>query len=120
MNYETMTDDELTDIRKSMPKYINYMTEEQIAISKAVYAEQKKRYEDNKAASYQQYNQEVESAGYKVGDRVSYFARYLLGIGGIVIKGTVAKRKKYYVKLDILWNNKKTAHLTKGWKIEAA
>jgi hypothetical protein len=120
MNYETMTDDELVEIRKSMPKYLNHMTEEQVAVSKAVYAEQKKRYDNNKAASYTQYNQEVEAAGYKVGDRVSYFARYLLGIGGIVIKGTVAKRKKYYVKLDILWNNKKTAHLTNGWKVEPA
>lgn len=120
MDYKNMTDEELTAIRKSMPKYLNYMTDEQVEISKAVYAEQKRRYDANKLDSFQKYNQEVEAAGYKVGDRVSYFARSMLGIGGIVIYGTVAKRKKYHVKLDIPWNNKNTAHLTNGWKIETA
>ena len=67
----TKTDDELTEIRKSMPKYLNDMTEDQKAISHAVYVEQKKRFDANRADSYAVYNQEVEKGGYKVGDRVS-------------------------------------------------
>jgi len=112
----TKTDEELTEIRKSMPKYLNDMTEDQKAISHAVYIEQKKRFDANRADSFAAYNQEVEKGGYKVGDRVSYFCRYMIGFGGVLITGTVKKRKKYYVALDIVFNNKKTAHLTNAWK----
>jgi hypothetical protein len=114
--YQGFTDAELKEIRKSMPKYLNDMTEDQKAISHAVYAEQKKRFDMKKELSFSVYNQEVEKAGYKVGDRVSYFCRYLIGFGGFAITGTVKKRKKYYVALDILFNNEKTAHLTNAWK----
>ena len=117
MDYSTMTDSELTAIRKSMPKYLNNMTPEQTEISHAVYAEQKKRYDENKAKSYDEYNSEVENHGFNIGDRVKYFARSMLGIGGAEVTGTVKKRKKYYVKLDYPFNGQKTSHLTSGWKL---
>ena len=112
----TKTDEELTEIRKSMPKYLNDMTEDQKAISHAVYVEQKKRFDANRADSYAVYNQEVEKGGYKVGDRVSYFCRSMLGFGGFSVTGTVKKRKKFYVALDHPFDGKKSAHLTNGWK----
>jgi len=118
MDYSTMTDAELDNIRKSMPKYLNAMTPEQQVITQAVYSEQKKRYDERRTADYEQYNSQVEAAGIKVGDKVSYFAVSMLGFGGIEIAGKVAKRKKYYVKLDAEVNGKKTAHLTKAWRIE--
>jgi len=114
--YETMTDQELKDIRKSIPKYLNDMTLEQQQITRDVYAEQKRRYDTQKAEGIRTYNQEVEAANYKVGDKVSYFCRSMIGFGGITIVGTVKKRKQFYVSLDIPFNNKKTAHLTKAWK----
>ena len=116
MSYQTMTDAELDGIRKSMPKYLNDMTEEQQAITHAVYAEQKKRFDAKTAENYQAYNKQVEAAGYQIGDRVSYFARSMLGFGGIYINGTVKKRKKFYVALDRPMDGKKTAHLTNAWK----
>ena len=114
--YETMTDQELKNIRKSIPKHLNNMTLEQQQITHNVYTEQKKRYDTQKTENINTYNSEVEAANYKIGDRVSYFCRSLIGFGGITITGTVKKRKRYYVSLDIPFNNKKTAHLTKGWK----
>lgn len=114
--YENMTDEQLREIRAAMPKYLNDMTEDQKAISHAVYAEQKRRFDSRKDESYRDYNREVESAGYKIGDRVSYFCRSMIGFGGMEVKGTVGKHKKYYVALDVPMNGKKTAHLTKGWK----
>ena len=59
----------------------------------------------------------MEKAGYKVGDKVSYFARSMIGFGGITVTGKIGKRKKYYVTLDRPFNGKKTAHLTNAWKI---
>jgi hypothetical protein len=119
MNIQAMTDDELRNVRTNMPKYLNDMTDEQKELSRTVYAEQKKRYDVNLEKEYREYNDQVEKAGYKIGDKVSYFARLMLGIGGVVVKGTVAKRKKYYVKLDVEFNGKKTAHLTNAWKINS-
>jgi hypothetical protein len=116
--YQGYTDDELVEIRKSMPKYLNDMTEDQKEISLAVYAEQKARFDARKAEAFADYNRQVEAAGYKVGDRVSYFARSIIGFGGMVVKGTVGKRKKYHVVLDCEFNGKKTAHLTNAWRIE--
>ena len=119
MEYNEMTDQELTDIRKTMPKYLNDQSEEQKIISHAVYAEQTQRYKAAKSENYAEYNRQVEEAGYKVGDKVSYFARSYLGFGGVVITGTVQKRAKYYVKLiDRSVNGKKIAHLTRAWKKE--
>lgn len=114
--YANLNDNELKEIRNQTPKYLNDMTDEQKKISMEVYTEQKKRFDAEKEYSYQKYNEEVEAAGYKVGDKVSYFCRLLLGIGGIVITGKVAKRKKYFVALDHPMNGKKSAHLTKAWK----
>jgi hypothetical protein len=114
--YQGFTDAELIEIRKSMPKYLNNMTEDQKAISQAVYAEQKKRFDEKKTESFTVYNQEVEKGGYKTGDRVSFFARSMIGFGGMTVTGTVGKRKKYYVSLDCPMNGKKTAHLTNAWK----
>ena len=114
--YQGFTDTELIEIRKSMPKYLNDMTEDQQAISRAVYAEQKTRYDAKKTESFTVYNQDVEKGGYKIGDRVSYFARSMIGFGGMVVTGTVGKRKKYHVVLDCTMNGKKTAHLTNAWK----
>ena len=116
MNYQNMTDQELVDIRKAMPKYLNDMTEEQRITSHEVYAEQKRRFDAEKIKSYAVYNRKVEAAGYKVGDKVSYFARSMIGFEGITITGKVAKRKKYYVALDMEVNGKKSAHLTNTWK----
>lgn len=113
---KNMTDGELVEIRKAMPKYLNDMTLEQQSISQAVYAEQRRRYDEKKAAAFGEYNQEVEQAGYQVGDRVSYFARSMMGIGGLIVTGTVKKRKKYFVALDRNCQYQgKTAHLTKAW-----
>ena len=114
--YQGMTDAELIEIRKSFPKYLNDMTEDQKAISHAIYAEQKKRFDAKKAESFTAYNQEVEKGGYKIGDRVSFFARSMIGFGGMVVTGTVGKRKKYHVVLDRAVDGKKTAHLTNAWK----
>lgn len=118
MDYSKNTDQELTDIRKGMPKYLNDMTPAQHAVSHAVYTEQKRRYDEKIAFERAEYNLEVEKHGFRVGDRVSYFARSMLGIGGISIKGTVGKRKQYYVKLDHAYNGKKSAHLTSAWHKE--
>lgn len=114
--YQGFTDDELTEIRKFIPKYLNDMTEDQKAISNAVYAEQKKRFDAKKAEGFADYNQQVEKGGYKIGDRVSFFARSMIGFGGMVITGTVGKRKKFYVALDHPMNGKKSTHLTNAWK----
>lgn len=116
--YAEMTSEQLTNIKKSMPKYLNDMTEEQKATSHAVYAEQKRRFDAKQAEDVAGYNAEVEKAGYKVGDKVSYFARSMMGFGGILITGEVAKRKKYYVALAVPFNGKKSAHLTNAWKKE--
>lgn len=113
--YEIMTDDELLAIRKSIPKHLNDMTLDQQKITHEVYVEQRKRYDIAKAEGIQAYNQDVEAANYKIGDRVSYFCRSLIGFGGITITGIVKKRMKYYVSLDIPFNGKKSAHLTKAW-----
>lgn len=117
-DYTTMTDQELKDIRQSMPKYLNDMTLEQRTNCTMAYEEQKRRYDAKTAEIYEQYNREVEKAGYKIGDKVSYFARSMLGIGGMVVNGTVRKGKKYFVKLDVSFNGKKTAHLTTAWQKE--
>jgi hypothetical protein len=118
MNLLEMSDAQLAEIRKSLPKYRNESTPEQQALGDAVYQEQKRRYDEALAQDYAQYNREVEAAGYRVGDRVSYFARSMIGFGGIVVKGTVQKRKKYYVKLDHTFQGQKSAHLTKSWRRE--
>src|SRR3990167_4453828 len=104
MAYSTTTDQELIEIRRKLPKYLNEMTPDQKTISSGAYAEQKRRFDAGKAADYLNYNQQVEEAGYKVGDRISYFARSMIGFGGITITGKVAKRKKYYVALDVPMN----------------
>jgi len=114
--YEETTDQELKDIRESIPKYLNDMTLEQQQITQDVYAEQRRRYDTKRTEEIKTYNQEVETANYKIGNKVSYFCRSFIGFGGITITGTVKKRKQYYVSLDIPFNNKKTAHLTKAWK----
>jgi len=69
----------------------------------------KKRYANKKMDAYREYNQQVEKAGFKTGDRVSCSARNFLGrIGGMtVVTGTVKKRGKYYVALDVMLNGKK-------------
>jgi hypothetical protein len=116
--YQGYSDAELKEIRQVMPKYLNDMTEDQKAISQAVYAEQKKRYDLKKEADTAGYNREVEKAGYKVGDKVSFFARAFIGFGGFTITGTVAKRKRYFVKLDRPFDGKKSANLTNQWRIK--
>ncbi len=120
MDYATipnMTDAELKAIRAGIPKYLNDCTPEQQSISQAIYSEQKKRYDLRQATETAGYNAEVEKAGYKIGDKVSYFARSMIGFGGILITGIVGKRKKYFVKLDQTFDGKKTAHLTNQWKL---
>jgi hypothetical protein len=117
MNPQTMTDEELKEARKVLPRYLNEGTEEQAALHLAIYHEQKRRYDVKQATETTEYNRQVEAAGYKVGDKVSYFAVSMLGIGGMTVCGTVAKRKKYYVKLDGSFNGQKTAHLTKAWRV---
>ena len=113
-----MTDAELVEIRANMPKYLNGQTGEQQSISQAVYAEQKRRYDLKRDVEYLEYNQDVAKAGYKIGDKVSNFVASWTGCGGERITGTVAKRKKYFVKLDLPLNGKKSAHLTKAWRSE--
>ena len=58
-----MTDQELIDIRKSIPKYLNDMTEDQAKISAEAYAEQKRRYDEKRKHDFSVYNREVEKAG---------------------------------------------------------
>lgn len=118
MDYSKMTGSELAEIRANMPKYLNDQTREQQSISQAVYAEQKKRYGLKKDVEYMEYNQEVTAAGYKIGDKVSNFVASWTGCGGELLTGTVGFRKKYFVKLDRPFNGKKSAHLTKTWRIE--
>ena len=113
-----MTDTELVTIRVGMPKYLNDMTGKQQSISQAVYAEQKRRYDLKKEVEYLEYNQTVEKAGYKIGDKVSNFVPSWTGCGGELITGKVGFRKKYFVQLDRPLNGKKSAHLTKAWRIE--
>ncbi|MDP2218492.1 MAG: hypothetical protein Q8J68_14540 [Methanolobus sp.] len=74
--------------------------------------------EEEKEKACLEYNQQVEAAGYGAGDKVSCFVASWTGCGGELITGTVAKRKKYYVALDVPFNGKKSAHLTKAWRIE--
>ena len=116
MEYSKMTDTELVTIRAGMPKYLNDMTGEQQSISQAVYAEQKNRYETAKKADCIAYNQQVEDAGYKVGDRIDTFIPSWTGCGGERLTGRVGKGKKYLVILDVPFNGIKRMHLTKAWK----
>ena len=111
-----MTDQELVDARKALPKYLNYCTDAQRAESAALYAEQKQRYDEKKNADTAVEKKQVDAAGFKAGDRVNYFARSFLGLGGMLVTGTIGKRKKFYVKLDQPFNGKTTAHLTSAWK----
>jgi hypothetical protein len=119
---QSKTDSELAAIRKSMPKYLNDMSPEQIELTNIVYAEQKRRYDEKHNQEVNQFNIDAEKAGYKVGQRVKRFVSGLFGISGEVYQGTIVKQSGIYkVKLDRkeLTSNgyRKYVNLSLNWQV---
>jgi len=62
--------------------------------------------------------QAMESVGAKVGQRVQYFCRSMLGFGGVTVNGVIALNRNGVpvIKLDQVVDGKKQAAWNKGWR----
>lgn len=111
-----LTDVELQAKRDALPKYKNNMTPEQLAENDAVYQEQMRRYK----AVVADYNARAEEVtGLKPGDRVSYVAPNIFGIGTETYAGTVIfdRTGRLAVKLDHAeGSGRKVVRIHKGFK----
>lgn len=79
---------------------------------KAQLAEHWKKYREVQAA-------EMQAAGQREGDRVSYFCASLLGIGGYVVTGVIKlnRNRIAIIKFDCPQNGKTSTEWAKGWKV---
>ena len=116
MNYAKLSDQALEAERLVLPKYTNDCTPDQLADMHSIYTEQTRRYK----TKISQYNEEATKAtGLKHGDRVSYFATGLFGLGGETYTGKIIHDKtgRLAVKLDHAdGSGKKIIPLNKGFK----
>jgi hypothetical protein len=69
--------------------------------------------------AYAQGQQEAMSyAGAFIGQRVGYFCRSMLGLGGFTVFGTIIANRNgvAVVRLDQKWDGKRQTEWNKGWK----
>lgn len=61
------------------------------------------------------------AAGQQIGQKVSYFAMSLLGIGGYLVTGTIKRNRNgiAVIKFDCPQNGKMSTEWCKGWKVIA-
>jgi len=116
MDFTGHTDQELTNIRSSMPKHTNDCTPEQMAIDKAVYAEQIRRYRAE-AADYNQRATEV--TGLKHGDAVeATFQGAFMSLDSYTGKVVYNRGGRLCVKTDRADDTgRKQTPISKAWKL---
>lgn len=83
---KNMTNEQLNVYRNKLPKYKNYMTNEQLIEADAIYLEQLKRYKKK----VKEYNEAaMKATGLKHGDNVERFQLDAFGMGGESYTGRV-------------------------------
>lgn len=61
----------------------------------------------------------MAAAGAQIGQRVSYFCRSMLGLGGYTVSGTITRNRNglAVVRLDRLYEGKRFTQWTKEWRL---
>lgn len=98
MNYEELSNQQLKDVRASLPKYLNNCTPEQAITHQEVYAEQIRRYK----AEVADYNRRAtEATGLKHGDKVeATFASAFMSTCTFTGKVVYDKNGRLAIKTD--------------------